>query len=79
MTDNFATLKQVEDLRQKYTPGTRVRLTRMEYDPAPVPVGTLGTVDGVDDSGSIMVHWDNGSSLSVLFGIDRCEIVEGDR
>ena len=36
------------------------------------PVGTLGTVKGVDDIGSIMVRWDNGSSLSIVCGYDRC-------
>jgi len=26
----------------------------------------------VDDTGSIMVKWDNGSSLHVVYGEDRC-------
>ena len=26
---------------------------------------------GIDATGSIMVDWDNGSGLSVLYGIDR--------
>ena len=30
------------------------------------------TVRGVDDTGSIMVKWDNGSSLHVVYGEDRC-------
>lgn len=34
------------------------------------PVGTKGTVIGVDDIGSVMVSWDNGSSLSLVYGID---------
>jgi hypothetical protein len=34
------------------------------------PVGTRGTVRGVDDIGSIMVNWDNGSGLSVAYGED---------
>lgn len=40
------------------------------------PIGTSGTIKGVDDIGSIMVNWDNGSSLSVVYGIDRCSIVK---
>ena len=36
------------------------------------PIGTEGTVRGVDDTGSIMVKWDNGSSLHVVYGEDRC-------
>ncbi|QBX15554.1 hypothetical protein Javan191_0023 [Streptococcus phage Javan191] len=40
------------------------------------PTGTKGTVRGVDDIGSIMVSWDNGSSLSLAYGVDtfrRCD------
>lgn len=35
------------------------------------PVGTKGTVTGIDDTGSIMIDWDNGSGLNRLYGIDR--------
>lgn len=37
------------------------------------PDGTLGTVEGVDDAGQIMVRWDTGSGLSLLPGIDEFE------
>jgi hypothetical protein len=40
------------------------------------PTGTKGTVWGVDDTGSIMVQWDNGSSLNVVYGIDSCKIID---
>ncbi|WBW49428.1 DUF4314 domain-containing protein [Peptoniphilus equinus] len=46
----------------------------MEDIQAP-PIGTKGTVRGVDDIGSIMVSWDNGSSLSVVYGEDFCRRV----
>jgi len=64
----------VEALRKQYPVGTRVRLVRMEDIQAP-PVGTKGTVKGVDDIGSILVSWDNGSSLNVVYGEDEIEIV----
>ena len=35
------------------------------------PIGTKGTVRGVDDTGSIMVDWDNGSGLNVVYGEDE--------
>ena len=54
----------VERLRQEYPVGCRVELVRMDDVQAP-PVGTRGTVRGVDDIGSIMVAWDNGCGLSV--------------
>lgn len=40
----------------------------MNDDQAP-PIGTKGTVFGVDDAGSIMVFWDNGSHLRLRAGI----------
>lgn len=32
--------------------------------------GTTGTVVGIDDTGSLLVDWDTGSNLNVLYGID---------
>lgn len=66
----------LENLRKQYPPGTRVELIRMEDIQAP-PTGTQGMVIGVDDIGSIMVSWDNGSSLSVVYGEDSCRKLEG--
>lgn len=61
----------VERIRREYPAGTRVELVRMDDSQAP-PIGTLGTVRGVDDIGSIMVAWDTGSGLSVAYGEDIC-------
>ena len=69
------TKEKLEYLRGIYTPGTRVRLEYMDDIQAP-PIGTSGTVKGVDDIGSIMVQWDNGSSLSVVYGHDRCKVLK---
>lgn len=57
-------------LKSLYPNGNRVKLLEME-DPFAPPIGTLGTVIGVDDIGSILVSWDNGQSLNVLYGIDK--------
>lgn len=64
--------KIVELLKEEYPVGCRVKLISMDDVQAP-PAGTKGTVKGVDDIGSIMVSWDTGGSLSVVFGVDRCE------
>ena len=61
---------KVKILKSLYPNGTRVKLLEME-DPFAPPIGTLGTVIGVDDIGSILVNWDNGQSLNVLYGIDK--------
>ena len=65
----FPSKELVEQLRKRYPAGTRVKLVKMD-DPQAPPMGTRGTVIGVDDIGSIMVHWDNGSSLNVIYGED---------
>lgn len=62
--------EQLKELRREYPAGTRIRLVRMDDEQAP-PVGTCGTVAGVDDTGSLMVKWDNGGSLNVLWEIDE--------
>lgn len=67
----FPSKEQVELLRQQYPNGTRVELLQMDDQQAP-PIGTLGTVYGVDDTSSLLVNWDNGSGLNVIFGVDRC-------
>lgn len=65
----FPSKKIVELMRKEYPNGTRVELLKMDDAQAP-PLGTEGTVTGVDDTGSILVNWDNGSSLNVIYGED---------
>ena len=65
----------IEGLKKRYPEGTRVELVAMS-DPYAPPRGTQGTVTGVDDIGSLLVHWDNGSSLNVLYGEDTVRIVK---
>ena len=64
----------LQALRDRYPAGTRVELVQMDDSQAP-PVGTKGTVRGVDDMGSIMVAWDNGCGLNVVYGVDICRKV----
>ena len=71
----FPNTEQIELLRKQYPTGTRVELLQMEDVQAP-PMGTKGTVYGVDDTGSLLVHWDNGSGLNVIYGVDSCRIVQ---
>ena len=55
--------------RKHYPAGKRLRLEMMD-DPQAPPLGTVGTVIGVDDACQIMMKWDNGSSLSLIPGVD---------
>jgi hypothetical protein len=73
----FPSKELVQYIKDAYPAGTRVELLQMD-DPQAPPIGTRGTVIGVDDIGSIMVEWDNGSGLSVAYGEDRCKVVADD-
>ncbi len=65
----FPSKEIVERIRRQYPAGSRVELERMDDVQAP-PIGTKGTVIGVDDTASVMVRWDNGSGLNVVYGED---------
>lgn len=59
----------VDSLRVQFPEDCRVELLKMD-DPQAPPIGTKETVIGVDDTGSVMVRWDNGSNLNVIYGGD---------
>ena len=65
----FPNKETVERVRRQYPIGTRVELVQMDDFQAP-PIGTQGTVEGVDDTASLLVAWDNGSHLNVIYGED---------
>lgn len=71
----MSSYEKVEQLRKEYPKGCRVELLEMNDVQAP-PVGTKGTVSGVDDMGSIIVRWDNGSGLLVVYSVDRCRRID---
>lgn len=64
----------VEDVRKKYPAGSRVELLQMD-DAQALPIGTRGTVIGVDDTASILVS----SHLNVVYGEDRCKRIQNDK
>ena len=47
----FPNKETVDRIRREYPAGTRVVLVKMDDAQAP-PIGTKGTVEGVDDTGS---------------------------
>ena len=68
--------KELKMLREMYPKGTRVVLLEMD-DPQAPPIGTKGTVRHVDDAAGIGVNWDNGSTLSAIYGVDRIRKIDG--
>lgn len=67
-------MRKIRGLKNKYVPGTEIMLIKMEDTQAP-PFGTKGIVDFVDDIGNIHVRWSNGSSLSVIDGVDSFKVI----
>ena len=68
--NKFPPKETVERLRKQYPAGTRVELVRMNDPYSKLKTGDKGTVDFVDDTGTIFCSWDNGSTLGVVFGED---------
>ena len=68
--------QQLEALRRKYPADTKIILHRMN-DPYPVPPGTVGEVQYVDDGGNIHMVWSNGRTLSLIEGVDDFSIAHG--
>ena len=66
--------ESVAYLRTVYKPGTRVVVIRME-DPFPVETGTEGSVDYVDDAGTIHCRFDNGRYLGLIPDLDVFEVI----
>ena len=59
----------IDKYRKEYPKSCRIKLVSMDDRQAP-PKGTYGTVYGVDDIGTLLVTWDNGSTLGVILGYD---------
>ena len=54
-----------------YPKGTRVEVIKMGDDePRPIPSGTRGTVDIVDDMGTVHCTFDNGRRLGLIPNVD---------
>ena len=70
----FLPKHKLDELRHTYFKGLRVRLVSMNDFQAP-PEGTAGTVEEVEDLGTIHVKWDNGCGLGVIPGEDVIDII----
>jgi hypothetical protein len=61
-------------------PGDRIVLLSMPHDPDPVPVGTEGTVEKINDVGPVAftqveVRWDNGRRLMLSMPPDEVRVI----
>ena len=74
----FPNKEQVERVRETYPKGARVELVSMSDPYTTLKPGDHGTVDSVDDTGSVFVNWDNGSTLGVVYGVDEIRLLSKD-
>ena len=71
----FPSKKQVERIKNQYPAGTRIELISMDDPLAPIERGMQGTVDIVDDMGTLHMKWDNGRTLGIVPGEDSFKVI----
>lgn len=62
--------KQAQRYKELYPEGTRILLLHMGDDPRRIEDNTRGTVEFVDDIGTIRCSFDNGRQLGIIPGED---------
>ena len=72
----FPNEQQLQALRERYPAGTKIRLNHMNDLYSPIPDGTVGEVQYVDDGGNIHMIWQNGRTLSLIEGTDSFIIIK---
>jgi len=69
--------KEVERLRKVYPAGTQIRLISMAEEPFPLPAGSIGEVEMIDDAGNLHMKWQCGRGLALIAGADTFEVITG--
>ena len=73
--NNFPSRETVSYLRSQYPRGTRVQLVHMNDPYSSLRPGDKGTVEFIDDIGTIFCIWDNNSTLGVIYNEDAIKII----
>lgn len=72
---SFISKAALEARRMIYKAGRRVELVSMTDPHTHLKPGDLGTVDFVDDTGTVFVNWDSGSNLGAVYGADEIRLL----
>ncbi len=66
----------INQIKQKFLTGTRIELIALQDPYTKLKTGDTGTVDFVDENGTIHMKWDTGSNLGLIPGDDAFRIIE---
>lgn len=65
----------LEFLRQQFPQGSRIRLRELRESPTHAADLPLGTLERIDDEGVFHMSWVDGSSLGLVLGEDRFQVI----
>ena len=71
----FTSQKEVERIKEQYPVGTRIELICMDDPHSPIESGMQGTIECVDDAGTLHMKWDNGRTLGIVPGEDQFKVI----
>lgn len=72
----FPSQEEVNRPRERYPVGTKIVLDHMGNDPHPIPDGTKGTIQHIDDAGTLHCVFENGRSLGIIPGEDSFHVMK---
>lgn len=72
---SFISKAALEARRMIFKAGRRVELVSMTNPHTHLKPGDRGTVDFVDDTGTVFVNWDSGSTLGAVYGADEIRLL----
>ena len=73
--NSFISKAALDARRARYKKGARVELVSMTDHYTKLKPGDMGTVDFVDDTGTVFIIWDSGSHLGVVYGEDEIRLL----
>ena len=74
--NDFPSRAVIDSICRKYPSGSRIELIRMDDPYTKLVPGDRGTVEFVDDIGTIFCRWDSGSSLGIAYGRDQVVLIK---